>query len=179
MAELQYTRFVVQESSRGPKSVPEKAKETLESKALFNQALEFLSRSQTHQALEKVQKALRIAPRNSRYMSLYGLCVAMERGDHESAEKLCEKAIRLDPRDPVNRVNLGKVYRLEGRTSDAYDQFIGAWEVDRFHPAPAAELSRMGIRRPPVVPFLPRGNWLNVHLGRLRARMQRCLSSIL
>jgi predicted Zn-dependent protease len=170
---MQFTR------DEAPEQSSEKGRETLESKALFNQALEFLSRSQTHAAMAKLEAALRIAPRNSRYLSMYGLCVAIERGDHESAARLCEHAIRLDPSDPVNRVNLGRVYRLEGRNRDAYDQFIGAWEVDKSHPAPATELSRMGIRRPPVLRFLPRTNWLNVCLGRLRSRMKRCLASIL
>jgi tetratricopeptide (TPR) repeat protein len=104
---------------------------------------------------------------------LYGLCVAIDSEDYESARKICEKAVRMNPNDPIGRVNLGKVFRLQGDNSSAYEEFLAAWNLDKLHPAPAAELSRMGIRRPPVLRFLPRSHWLNVRLGRLRSDLLR------
>ncbi len=162
-------RFTVASGNRSSKM----PKETHESKALFNQAVEFLARNQPGEAMKRLEVALQISPRNAEYMSYYGLCVALELEDHRSAIKLCERAVKIDRGSPVARVNLGKVYRMEGKTAAAYDQFLGAWKADRSHPAPAAELSRMGIRRPAVLPFLARAHWLNVHLGRLRARVTR------
>lgn len=147
--------------------------ETHESKALFNQAVEYLNRYRHREAMKSLEEALRISPRNAEYLSLYGVAVAGELEDYEAAQKLCERAIRIDPRNPVVRVNLGRVFRMSGRNGEAYEEFIAAWETNRRHPAPAAELSRMGIRRPPVIPFLPRSNWLNVQLGKLRARVFR------
>jgi hypothetical protein len=79
----------------------------------------------------------------------------------------------MSPNDPLGRVNLGKVFRLQGDNGAAYEEFLAAWKLDRLHPAPAAELMRMGIRRPPILPFLPRSHWLNVQLGRIRARLLR------
>jgi len=152
--------------------------ETHESKVLFNQALELITRNRLTDAMRKLEEALQIAPRNGAYLSYYGLCVAAEREDFESAIKLCDRAIKLDPADPVIRVNLGKVYRLQGNNAGAYEEFLEAWETNRHHPAPAAELSRMGIRRPPVIPFLPRSNWLNIQLGRLRAWLGRGLVAL-
>jgi tetratricopeptide (TPR) repeat protein len=147
--------------------------ETHESKVLFNQALEMLSRSHIRGAIKHLEEALQISPNNAAYLSHYGLCVAIDREDFDAAVKLCERALKIDPKDVVSRVNLGKVYRMQGDNSAAYDEFLRAWKADKSHPGPASELSRMGIRRPPIVPFLSRSHWLNVRLGRLRARLNR------
>lgn len=147
--------------------------ETHESKVLFNQALEMLSRSHVRGAIKHLEEALQISPNNPGYLSHYGLCIAMEREDYDAAIKLCERALKIDPKDVMSRVNLGKVLRLRGENGAAYEEFLRAWRSDKSHPAPASELSRMGIRRPPVLAFLPRSHWLNVRLGRLRARLSR------
>jgi Flp pilus assembly protein TadD len=146
---------------------------THESNVLFNRALEMVNRNRVTPARKELEKALQICPRHPGYLSLYGLCIAVESEDFESARRLCESAIRLNPRDPLSRVNLGKVLRLQGETGAAYGEFIAAWKLDKQHPAPATELSRMGIRRPPVLPFLPRSHRANVMLGKLRSRMTR------
>lgn len=174
--------LVSQDTSRYHVRVPRRRRrpvdETHESKVLFNQALELIARNRLSDAMGKLEEALQIAPRNGAYLSYYGLCVATEREDFDAAVKLCERAIKLNPDDPVVRVNLGKVHRLQGNNAEAYDEFLEAWETDRLHPAPAAELSRMGIRRPPVIPFLPRSNWLNIRLGRLRAWLARGVGAL-
>ncbi|HEX5131025.1 MAG TPA: tetratricopeptide repeat protein [Candidatus Krumholzibacteria bacterium] len=146
---------------------------THESNVLFNRALELVNRNRVSAARKDLETALRICPRHPGYLSLYGLCIAIESEDYESARTICERAIRMNPNDPLNRVNLGKVLRLNGHNAEAYNEFIAAWKLDKSHPAPAAELSRMGIRRPPVLPFLPRSHWANVRLGRLRSRLSR------
>lgn len=146
---------------------------THESNVLFNRAMEMINRNRVAAARKELEMALQICPRHSSYLSLYGLCIAVESEDYESARRICESAIRLNPRDPLTRVNLGKVLRLQGDNSAAYGEFIAAWKLDKNHPAPASELSRMGIRRPPVLAFLPRSHWANVALGRVRSRVTR------
>jgi tetratricopeptide (TPR) repeat protein len=151
---------------------------THESNVLFNRALELLNRNKVSAARKQLELALQICPQHPSYLSLYGLCVAVESEDYDAARKICETAVRMSPRDPLTRVNLGKVLRLEGNTGAAYSEFLTAWKIDRLHPAPAAELSRMGIRRPPVLPFLPRSHWLNIRLGKLRANVIRLRSAL-
>ncbi|HEU4366154.1 MAG TPA: tetratricopeptide repeat protein [Candidatus Krumholzibacteria bacterium] len=151
---------------------------THESNALFNRALEMVNRNRVSAARKDLEMALQICPRHPAYLSLYGLCVAVESEDYASARKICETAIRMNPNDPLTRVNLGKVFRLQGDNSAAYAEFIAAWKLDNRHPAPASELSRMGIRRPPVLRFLPRSHWANVALGRVRARALRLAARI-
>lgn len=146
---------------------------THESNVLFNRALELVNRNRADQAKKHLEMALEICPRHSGYLSLYGLCVAIESEDYEAARKICETAVKMNPRDPLSRVNLGRVHRLEGNNAAAYVEFLSGWKLDRKHPAPAAELHRMGIRRPPVFSFLPRRHRINVLAGRIRATVLR------
>lgn len=146
---------------------------THESNALFNRALEMVNRNRADQAKKHLEMALEICPRHPTYLSLYGLCLAIESEDYEAARRICETAVKMSPKDPLSRVNLGRVHRLEGNNAAAYVEFLSAWKLDRKHPAPATELHRMGIRRPPVFSFLPRRHWLNIHAGRLRANLMR------
>ncbi len=146
---------------------------THESSEMFARALEMLNRNNPSSAMKHLEKALQILPNNPGYLSHYGLCVALEHGRYSVARKLCRRAIRLEPRTIVHLVNLGRVYRLQGNMKAAHETFLGAWQLDTSHPAPAIELSRMGIRRPPLLPFLPRRHWLNVRLGRLRLGFAR------
>lgn len=147
--------------------------DTHESEVLFGQALELLSRNRVREAMKRLEEALQISPNNAAYLSHYGVCVASEREDFPAALKLCERAVKMDPKNPINRVNLGKIYRLQGNNTKAYATFIQAWKTDKTHPSAAAELSRMGIRRPPVFPFLSRSHWLNRRFGLLRAKIER------
>lgn len=155
-------------------SAPEKAPpSTLESQALYNLALESISRNRYGEALAHLREALRIAPENPAYLSSFGLCLAYAAEDFDMAVKFCRRALMYQPNDPVLLVNLGKVYRLKGDKSSAYAVFLDAWQRDKRHPAPATELSRMGIRRPPVIQSLPRSHWCNKYLGIIRATIMR------
>lgn len=146
---------------------------TLESQSLYNLAIEKINRNKFREALDHLIDALRIAPKNPLYLSYFGVCIAQVQGDFDRALRHCKQALDVLPLDPVLNVNLGKVYRLRGDNFNAHRIFVTAFQINKNHPSPAAELTRMGIRRPPVIPFLPRSNWANRHLGRLRAHFER------
>lgn len=160
-------------SSAGTFQDTETRQGTHESNVLFNRAIEMLNRNRAGAARKHLEMALQICPQHPAYLSVYGLCVAIDSEDYDSARRICEKAVKMNPDDPLNRVNLGKVFRLKGDNGSAYDEFLAAWQLDKLHPAPAAELTRMGIRRPPVIRFLPRSHWANVYLGRFRSQLLR------
>lgn len=148
---------------------------TAESEVLFNRAVNRLASKRYDEALVQLGGALRIAPGKPEYLSFYGLCIAHVDHDFKRALQLCGHAVGLVVDDPQMRVNLGRVYRLMHDNRAAYRQLQLAWRLDRRHPVTAAELTRMGIRRPPFLPFLSRGNWVNRHLGHLRAVLERKL----
>jgi Flp pilus assembly protein TadD len=151
---------------------------THESQALFNRAQEQISRNRFREALHHLRQALEIAPYNPQYLSLYGYCLAKDRQAYGTATDLCRRALRLKPSDPDILVNLGRVLRLSGDNSNAHGTFIKAWERRKGHSGAATELSRMGIRRRPVLPFIPRSHWSNKYLGILRARIERLFQRI-
>lgn len=165
----QTMHIAVKEPPKSPKQLPQ----THESHVMFKRGLELMTRNHLRDAMTHFEAALQISPDNALYLSHCGLCVALYNEDFDLAMKLCKRAIRLDPRDTTIRVNLGKVHRLRGDNARAHETFLRAWKDNRSHPLPAAELTRMGVRRPPVLPFLSRSNWLNIRLGRLRARLER------
>ncbi len=148
---------------------------TLESQGLFNLALEKIKRNLFREALSHLIHALRIAPGNPSYRSYFGYCLAQSEGDFDRAVLFCRQAAESRPMDPQLHVNLGKVHRLNGDNAAAYREFLEAWGVCRGHPLAAAALTRMGIRRPPVVPFLNRSHWCNKYLGLVRAAIERRL----
>lgn len=146
---------------------------THEANEMFTHAVELLNRNKVEGAMKNLEAALQISPNNADYLSHYGLCVALDHYDYSAGRKLCERAIRLEPREVIHKVNLGRVLRLKGDAKGAYNAFIHAWKLDTSHPAAATELVRMGVRRPPVLRFLGRAHWLNVRLGRFRTELER------
>ena len=148
---------------------------TLESQTLFNLALEKINRRRFDEALEHLSDACRMVPDNPLYASYLGLCIAQETRDYPRALRICTQALNDRPREPVIHVNLGKVHRLMGDNSTAYEILLRAYAIDKQHPATASELTRMGIRRPPFFTFLSRRHWINRYLGIVRATLERKL----
>jgi predicted Zn-dependent protease len=146
--------------------------EAREARGLVQLAHEKIRRSRFSEARHDLEAVLRAEPEHVLAMSFYGLCLA-NLGDVRQGIQLCSQAVDRQPTEVLPQVNLGKVLRLAGNNQAAHRAFVHAWQVDHHHAAPAAELARMGIRRPPVVPFLPRHHWCNRGLGKLRARFAR------
>jgi hypothetical protein len=74
-------------------------------------------------------------------------------------------------REPMLYVNFGRVLLERGERMKARDQFMKAYRLDNTNAPAALELSRMGVRKKPVIPFLSRNNPLNVYFGKLRHRL--------
>jgi tetratricopeptide (TPR) repeat protein len=126
----------------------------IEAMALFEAAIE----------LERRQGAK--APQ-ARYLSWYGLCLAREGNQGREGAELCRQAIGLEFFNADLCWNYGNVLILLDRRKDAFQAFLKGLSVQRNHQGILRELGRMGWRRRPVLPFLARGNPLNVALGKL------------
>ena len=144
--------------------------ETFESQELFRRAEACIVRGNFDKAEELLAEALKISPDNPIYLSYYGLCVGMV-GDLGEAEKYCLRATKLSPSNPIILVNLGRVFLEQGYRKEARDQFSRAYAIDNTNSAAALELSGMGVRRQPLLPFLARNNPLNMILGKMRHRL--------
>jgi Tfp pilus assembly protein PilF len=142
-------------------------KETFESRELYAVAEASVKRGNYRRAAALLNDALKISPENPSYLSMLGYCIGIQ-GNLVAAEKMCRKAVRLAPMNPIVYVNLGRVLLEQGRRKEAREVLMHAYRLDNTNAPAALELSRMGVRRKPVIPFLNRNNPLNYLMGRLR-----------
>jgi tetratricopeptide (TPR) repeat protein len=94
-------------------------------------------------------------------LSAYGLCVAMEEKQTKKGIELCRAAIAAQFYDSRHYVNLINLHVKKGDRSGALEVFeeaIGRLPQDG---ALLALRDRLGLRKPPPVAFLSRGNPIN------------------
>ena len=99
------------------------------------------------------------------------MCVAYERGKIKDAISLCERALQVESQNVEIYLNLGKVYLRAGLKIKAVETFRRGLKIDSENPEIIAELQLLGIRKKPVIPSLPRDNFLNKYLGIILSRL--------
>jgi len=119
-------------------------------------------------ALDLEQCAAGAQPREPRYLSYYGYCLAATRSDWHAAMQCCREAANRAPEYPEIWWNLGRVALASGRRSEAYRALQRGLELQPGHNGISRALRRMGVRRRPALPFLARTHPVNVLLGQLR-----------
>jgi tetratricopeptide (TPR) repeat protein len=124
-------------------------------------------------ALEHFANSHRRDPSNPRYRSYYGWAVAMIEHRLDRGLALCRSALRDAGDDPEVYHNLARIMLAHGRKSDGIKYVRRGLMVDPRHAPLLLEWRRLGVRRAPVLPFLPRRHLLNRVLGRLRGRFVR------
>ena len=129
----------------------------LEALALFEAAIE-------------LERRLGVRTPQARYLSYYGLSLALEAGRGREGAELCRQAIALEFYNADLCLNYGRVLLGSDRRREAYAAFLKGLSVQKNHQGILRELGRMGWRRRPVLPFLARNNPLNVLLGRMLRR---------
>lgn len=105
-------------------------------------------------------------------MSFYGMALAEVQHHYQQGIVFCEEAVRRMGPNPDLLVNLAKAYLAAKNKREAVRALRRAMaramgEEERVR----AELAALGLRRPPVIPFLPRTFFLNKYLGILRHRL--------
>jgi tetratricopeptide (TPR) repeat protein len=140
----------------------------------YERGLRAFAEGRRMEALALFEAAIEIERRHShvrpqpRYLSHYGMCLALERNDVREGLLFCREAVTLEGYNPDLRCNLGHVLLRAERRAEAYRCFLKGLSLDPHHAPTLRALRKLGIRRRPVLPFLARGNPLNVFLGRLR-----------
>ena len=150
------------------------ARDTFESREFYVKAEANIKRNNYGDALKLLEQALKISPENPVYLSTMGLCEAMM-GDPEKGYKMCRLAMQYAgaQRDPMLYVNYGRVLLERGERMNARDQFMKAYKIDNTNAPAALELSRMGVRKKPMLTFLGRNHPVNVYLGKLRHQLKQ------
>jgi predicted Zn-dependent protease len=119
-------------------------------------------------ALEHFAKAHEQAPDDPRYRSHYGWAVAMVEHRVDRGVSLCRSALREAADQPELYHNLARILLAHGRKTEAIKYIRRGLMVDPRNAALVLEWRRLGIRRAPVLPFLPRRHLANRVLGRVR-----------
>lgn len=141
--------------------------------ARFRKGLEALDAGRGIEALALFEAAIEIERRygssrpQARYLSFYGLCLALESGRIREGSEFCRQAIALEFYNADLYWNLGRVMLSGGRRRDAWDILRKGLALQPGHMGLRREMARMGFRRRPLIPFLSRRHPLNVLLGRL------------
>ena len=105
----------------------------------YARGLEALSAGRGKEAMARFEAAIRLATRGrgsrpqARYLSYYGLCLALVRNENREGTRFCREAVTLEGYNPDIRCNLGRVLLLAGRRAEAHRCFVhGLAHVLRF-----------------------------------------------
>ena len=140
----------------------------------FQRGLELLDDGSIKEALAFFNGAIEIEKRlarverpQARYLSYYGLCLALTNTGRHEAVRCCRAAAEVEGYRPEVCWNLGRVLLEAGRRREAHRALNLGLRIQSGHKGLQQTLKRMGIRRRPVLRFLDRRNPLNVFLGKL------------
>jgi len=139
----------------------------------FKEGLDALRNKFPRQAVVHLKNAVELEKTNPFYLSYLGLTIAMTDGNPVEAEDLCYGAIRKQRNQPELYLNMAEVYRLIGKKEDAIDALTTGMKMTKKDPRLASALRKMGMRKPPVLTFLDRKNFINVQLGKLRYKVAK------
>jgi len=117
-------------------------------------------------AVNHFQEAVMLEPAAKGYLSYLGLAVAHADRKFTDAEQLCRRAIETEYHRPEHYHNLGEVFLLANRRADAVKAFNQALSWNPNFDASNDCLRKLGVRKSPVVPVLPRSHPINIMLGR-------------
>ncbi len=104
-------------------------------------------------------------------MSYYALCLAIVERRYDNAISICLMALGKEFYNPDIYCNLGRIFLLNGQKATAIKAFRRGLAFDSSHPGLIEEIKKLGIRRKPIIPFLPRSNPINKFLGLLAKRL--------
>ncbi len=106
--------------------------------------------------------------RQLEYLSWFSLSTAMAHGVTPECIRACETAARRNLLDPDMQLNLGRVYLLAGRPTDALAAFERGLRLSPGHAALRAQRDDAERRAAPVIRGFPRAHPLNRILGHVR-----------
>ncbi len=106
--------------------------------------------------------------RFNRYLAAQGY--ALVRGGEVAGINLCRRALAAERRDAEVFEFAARAYLHLGQRAHAWECIEKGLRRDPLHIGLKRLLVEMGVRRPPVVPFLSRNHPINVVLGKWRSR---------
>jgi len=141
----------------------------------FRQGLRSLQLGKGLQALAYFEAAIQIDRQHlkdtqgqARYLSFYGLCLALEARKPMEGIRFCREAILIEPFHGDLYHNLCRALMAANRRREAISALVEGQRVEPDHPGLKQQWQQLGERKKPVLPFLQRSNPLNIALGKIR-----------
>jgi tetratricopeptide (TPR) repeat protein len=132
----------------------------------YRRGRDLLERGEMQPALEHFRTAHQVDRANPRYRSFYGLGLALVERRFDRALELCRSAAKEEFFNPELYHNLARVHLAFGFKAEAIRYLRRGLMIDPGNTAMLSELNELGLRRRPVLTFLPRRHPLNRLLGR-------------
>jgi len=140
----------------------------------FREGLAALAAGRAEEACEQFEQAMRAERRHNvnqprmRYLSYFGLSVALARGATKDAIRACETAVRNENYNADFLLNLGKVYAMAGRLTKAMTVFSRGLKLDPRHSGLRVAMKKYDRRQRLPIGWLDRSHPVNNWLGRMR-----------
>ena len=132
----------------------------------YRRGRDLLVRGEVQPALEHFRTAHQVDRANPRYRSFYGLGLALVERRFDRALELCRSAAKEEFFNPELYHNLARVHLAFGFKAEAIRYLRRGLMIDPGNAAMLTELNELGLRRRPVLSFLPRRHPVNRLLGR-------------
>ena len=149
-----------------------------EAETHFQRGLNLMKTSNYRKASECFDEAIRtnrsqdFFQKKAKYLSYYGLCLALGEDKVDEGLSFCKKAIRENFFQPDFYLNLGKVYLKKGSRGKAFMAFRKGLQFDNGNKQIISELKQLDIGRQPFFFFLFRNHPFNKYMGILLARLR-------
>ncbi|MBY0398943.1 tetratricopeptide repeat protein [Myxococcota bacterium] len=138
-------------------------------RAAYERGRQQLEGNDSSAAVVTLREAQAHAPDHAQIRSLLGLAIALAERDFEQARMLCESAAKQEFFNPDLYLNLARVYLSVGRRPEALRYLRRGQMIDPGHVAIREAIAELGMRRLPILPFLPRRHVVNRMLGSVRS----------
>jgi tetratricopeptide (TPR) repeat protein len=149
---------------------------TREDETTIHYVNKLLKRRKYRSALKLVTTALDQYPDEPILLSYHGYLGALVNKDYAHGINACLKAREIvlegamswrEFFNPVLYLNLGRTYLAAGRKEEAFEAFRTGLMYGSENEDLLCEIRDLGLRRKPIVPFLPRSSPVNKYIGKL------------
>ncbi len=137
----------------------------------FKRGLTLLRERRPEIALPHMRRAVALRENDPYYLSYFGVAIALAKKKWATAELYCQTALLMKRDQARLHLNLAEVYLSAGRRHDAVETLKRGLRCVRRPWLLIRALSRVVVRRPPLLPFLDRRHFLNYYVGMVRHRI--------
>ncbi|MDA8240929.1 MAG: hypothetical protein M0Z67_11250 [Nitrospiraceae bacterium] len=160
----------------------EKARQKKSKPEYFEDVKQLLRKGGAKEALRTLREALANFPGDPFLLSYYGCLVAVAENNPKEGVGICREALAGFKESqsfgseffyPVFYLNLGRAYLKDNNKTDAVKAFQEGLKHDRENHDLLWELTKLGKRKRPPVPFLERCNPINKYIGMLISKVSK------